>query len=96
MQSAMRGLLLTSLRAGESDHTSLVTPGLFERASSAVELTLPVDPQGPPAPARTERVRGMGLIEATGIYLQFALPPLNAAAGEPANDAAAERAVAGG
>ena len=27
------------------------------------------------APARTERVRGIGLIEATGIYLQFALPP---------------------
>ena len=96
MQSAMRGLLLTSLRPDESDHTSLITPGLFERASSAVELTLPVDPQGPPAPARTERVRGMGLIEATGIYLQFALPPLNAPAADFANEATAQRAVAGG
>jgi hypothetical protein len=38
----------------------------------------------------------MGLIEATGIYLQFALPPLNTGASEPANDVAAERAVAGG
>jgi len=95
MQSAMRGLLLTSLRVDEADHTSLVTPGLFERASSAIELTVPVDPQGPPAPARTERVRGMGLIEATGIYLQFALPPLNAAA-ESASEATAQRAVAGG
>lgn len=95
MQSAMRGLLLTSLRPDESDHTSLVTPGLFERASSAVELTLPVDPQGPPAPARTERVRGMGLIEATGIYLQFALPPLNAATAGSANDLGSALAATG-
>jgi hypothetical protein len=96
MHSSMRGLLLTSLRPDETDHTSLITPGLFERGSSSVELSLPADPQGRPAPARTERVRGMGLIEATGIYLQFALPPLNAPAAEPANDATAQRAVAGG
>jgi hypothetical protein len=38
----------------------------------------------------------MGLIEATGIYLQFALPPLGAPAAEPANDTTAERAVAEG
>jgi len=94
--TSMRGLLLTSLRPEEIDPTSLITPGLFERASAAVELSVPADPNGRPAPARTERVRGMGLIEATGIYLQFALPPMNAAASEPANDAAAERAVAGG
>ena len=96
MHSSMRGLLLTSLRPDETEPTSLITPGLFERVSSAVELSLPADPQGRPAPARTERVRGMGLIEATGIYLQFALPPLSASADEPANDATAERAVAGG
>ena len=78
LHSTMRGLLLTSLRPDEIDPTSLITPGLFERASAAVELSLPADTQGRPAPARTERVRGMGLIEATGIYLQFALPPLNA------------------
>jgi hypothetical protein len=95
-QTSMRGLLLTSLRPEEIDPTSLITPGLFERAAAAVELSVPADPQGRPAPARTERVRGMGLIEATGIYLQFALPPLNTGASEPANDAAAERAVAGG
>ncbi|HKE48580.1 MAG TPA: hypothetical protein VKB52_10995 [Rhodanobacteraceae bacterium] len=94
--ASVRGLLLTSLRADENDHTSLITPGLFERASSAVELALPPDPNGRPMPARTERVRGMGLIEATGIYLKFALPPLNAPAAEPANEATAERAVAGG
>ena len=95
IQSSMRGLLLTSLRPDESDPTSLITPGLFERASSAIELSVPADLQGRPAPARTERVRGMGLIEATGIYLQFALPPFGAA-GEPADEAGAERAVAGG
>src|SRR4029079_16076171 len=92
--TSMRGLLLTSLRREETHPTSLIPPGLFERASSAVELSVPADPQCRPAPARSERVRGMGLIEATGIYLQFALPPLNAGASEPANDAAAERAVA--
>jgi cyclic-di-GMP-binding protein len=92
LQSAMRGLLLTSLRPDETDHTSLITPGLFERASAAVELTLPVDPQGRPAPARTERVRGMGLIEATGIYLQFALPPLQ---GESEDDAPELQAAGG-
>jgi hypothetical protein len=76
LHSTMRGLLLTSLRPDETDPTSLITPGLFERASAAVELSLPAETQGRPAPARSERVRGMGLIEATGIYLQFALPPL--------------------
>lgn len=92
LQSAMRGLLLTSLRTDETDHTSLITPGLFERAAAAVELTLPVDPQGRPAPARTEHVRGMGLIEATGIYLQFALPPSQ---GESSDDAPALEAAGG-
>jgi hypothetical protein len=94
VHSAMRGLLLTSLRADEVDPTSLITPGLFERGSSSVELSLPADPNGRPAAARTERVRGMGLIEATGIYLQFALPPLNAP--ESTSDAASEHAVAEG
>ncbi|HEV7491355.1 MAG TPA: hypothetical protein VGO25_11145 [Rhodanobacteraceae bacterium] len=96
MQSAVRGLLLTSLRPDETGPTSLITPGLFERASSAVEISVPADLQGRPAPARTERVRGMGLIEATGIYLQFALPPMPSADSEPLNDATAQRAVAGG
>ena len=38
----------------------------------------------------------IGLIEATGIYLQFALPPLDGDAAEPMNEAIAQRAVAGG
>jgi len=96
MQSSMRGLLLTSLRPDETDPTSLITPALFERAASMVELSVPADQQGRPAPARTERVRGMGLIEATGIYLQFALPPLDGEAAESMNEATAQRAVAGG
>jgi len=96
IQSPMRGLLLTSLRDDEADYTSLVTPGLFERSSAAVELTIPVDPQGQPAPARNERVRGMGLIEATGIYLQFALPPLQAMDAESANEDTESRVAAGG
>jgi hypothetical protein len=96
MQSSVRGLLLTSLRPDETDPTSLITPGLFERAASVVELSVPADQQGRPAPARTERVRGIGLIEATGIYLQFALPPLDGDAGESVNEATAQRAVAGG
>jgi hypothetical protein len=89
-------LLLTSLRPDETGPTSLITPGLFERASSAVEISVPADLQGRPAPARTERVRGMGLIEATGIYLQFALPPMPAPDAESANDATVQRAAAGG
>ncbi len=95
MQSSMRGLVLTSLRASETDLTSLITPALFERAASMVELSLPADLQGRPAPARTERVRGMGLIEATGIYLQFALPPLDGESAPLANEATAQRVVAG-
>jgi cyclic-di-GMP-binding protein len=89
MQSAVRGLLLTSLRPDETEPTSLITPGLFERASAAVEVSVPADVQGRPAPARTERVRGMGLIEATGIYLQFALPPMQASEAESTHDATA-------
>jgi len=96
LQSSMRGLLLTSLRPDETDPTSLITPALFERAASMVEISVPADLQGRPAPARTERVRGIGLIEATGIYLQFALPPLEGDVAEPMNEASAERAVAGG
>ena len=75
LQPPVRGLLLTSLRPDETDPTSLITPALFERNASMIELSVPADMQGHPAPARTERVRGIGLIEATGIYLQFALPP---------------------
>lgn len=95
MQSSMRGLLLTSLRPDERDPTSLITPALFERAASMVEISVPADLQGRPAPARTERVRGIGLIEATGIYLQFALPPFDGDAAESVNEATAQRAVAG-
>ncbi len=73
----------------ESDPTSLITPALFERAASMVEISVPADLQGRPAPARTERVRGIGLIEATGIYLQFALPPLDGDAAESVNEATA-------
>jgi hypothetical protein len=60
-----------------------------------VEVSVPADLQGRPAPARTERVRGIGLIEATGIYLQFALPPFDGDAAEPAGEATVQRAVAG-
>jgi hypothetical protein len=95
MQSSMRGLLLTSLRLDETDPTSLITPALFERAASMVEISVPADLQGRPAPARTERVRGIGLIEATGIYLQFALPPLEGDVDESANAPTEIRAVAG-
>lgn len=96
MPSAVRGLLLTSLRPDETEPTSLITPGLFERASSAVEISVPADLHGRPAPARTERVRGIGLIEATGIYLRFALPPMNAADAEPEQADAAQHAAAEG
>lgn len=96
MQTSMRGLLLTSLRRDETGPTSLITPALFERAASIVEISMPADLLGRPAPARTEHVRGIGLIEATGIYLQFALPPLDGDAAEPMNEAIAQRAVAGG
>jgi hypothetical protein len=85
--ASIRGLLLTSLRADEAGPTSLITPVLLERASSAVELSIPADPVGRAAPAHTERVRAMGLIESTGIYLQFALPPL-AGATESMDEAA--------
>jgi hypothetical protein len=40
-------------------------------------------------------VRGIGLIEATGIYLQFALPPLEGDVDESANAPTEIRAVAG-
>jgi hypothetical protein len=93
--ASIRGLLLTSLRPDETGPTSLITPGLFERASSSIELSIPADPQGRPAPARTERVRGMGLIETTGIYLRFALPPLSAPA-ESAHENSDVRVAAAG
>lgn len=78
VRSDMRGILLTPLRAEQSAiYSSLVTPGLFERETRAIRLTLPVDPHRWPSSPCVLDVQGAGVMDTAGAYLQFALPPLD-------------------
>ncbi|MEO5561496.1 MAG: hypothetical protein ABIO49_16145 [Dokdonella sp.] len=79
-RAAVRGLLLAPLAAnGSDDFQALVVSTEIERAASDIELTVPADLLGPPRPAHTQAVSGLRVIEATGIYQHFALPPRTAA-----------------
>ncbi|HEY0230323.1 MAG TPA: hypothetical protein VGC55_03640 [Dokdonella sp.] len=82
----LRGVLLAPLsldpRAG---YSGLLTSTEIDRAVTMIELSVPADTQGIPAPASVELVENLELAEATGVYQQFAL----AAAAEPAGTAAA-------
>ncbi|MEO5626764.1 MAG: hypothetical protein ABIQ70_12215 [Dokdonella sp.] len=76
LRAAVRGLLLAPLAAnGNSDYHALVVSTEIERAASDIELTVPADLLGPPRPARIETIAGLRVIEATGVYQHFALPP---------------------
>ena len=87
----LRGLLLAPLsldpRAG---YAALLTSTEIDRATSMVELSLPADTHGVPAPARVELVEGIELAEATGVYQLFVLAsaaaPVEAAAAAAAED----------
>jgi hypothetical protein len=75
-RAAVRGLLLAPLTAnGSDDYHALVVSTEIERAANDIELTVPADLLGPPRPARTEAIAGLRVLEATGIYQHFALPP---------------------
>jgi len=86
--ATLRGVLLAepSLdpRAG---YSALLTSTEIDRTTTMVELSLPTDTQGAPAPARVELVEGIDVVEATGVYQHFALP---GAAGETVEEAAAD------
>jgi len=78
IHSDMRGILLVPMYSQTgSMYSSLLTPGLFEHACAAIELTLPADPHRWPSSACVARVTGAGLMESAGAYLQFALPTLD-------------------
>ena len=71
----MRGLLLAPLNAdGGPDYDTLLVSTEIDRTADELELTVPVDLQGPPMPARSECVAGLRLLEASGICRHFALP----------------------
>ena len=76
--SDMRGVLLTPMRAESSSiYGSLLVPGLFERDPAVIELTVPQDPHRWPSSACMLKVRGAGIMDTAGAYLQFALPQLD-------------------
>ncbi|MEO6688837.1 MAG: hypothetical protein ABIS07_17005 [Dokdonella sp.] len=81
-RAAVRGLLLAPLAAnGSGDYDALVVSTEIDRTTNDIELTVPADLAGPPQLARTETVAGLRVIEATGIYQHFALPPRTDATG---------------
>jgi hypothetical protein len=90
-RTALRGLLLAALDADAGDgYAALVVPTEIERSPGALELSMPADLHGPPAPARIEQVDGLRLLEANGIFRHFALPTSTAdadAADAPADEA---------
>jgi hypothetical protein len=72
-----RGILLSPMQSEESAvYSSLLTPGLFERESDAIQLTLPADAHRWPSSACVVKVIGAGLMESAGAYLRFALPSM--------------------
>src|SRR5690606_6464071 len=72
-----RGILLSPMQSEEcATYSSLLTPGLFERETDAIQLTLPADPHRWPSSACVVRIGGAGLMESAGAYLRFALPPM--------------------
>jgi hypothetical protein len=82
-RALVRGLLLAPLSTDDpGDYQALLVSTEIERSAQGVELSVPADLLGPPRPARTERVEGLRIVEATGIYQHFALPPHAQAATE--------------
>ncbi|MFC4821126.1 hypothetical protein [Dokdonella ginsengisoli] len=74
-RAPVRGLLLASLERGvEAGYDSLVASIELARDATQVELVLPADEQGPPAPPRSVRVDGLDVLEETGLCRRFALP----------------------
>jgi hypothetical protein len=75
-RAPVRGLLLAPLAIDDGgDYQALVVSTEIERTAREVELTVPADLLGPPRSARTESVSGLRVVEATGIYHHFSLPP---------------------
>lgn len=86
---AVRGLLLASLAAApDEEHDLLLVSTEVDRATQAVELTVPADLDGPPAPAHSERVDGLRLLESSGIHHHFILAPRAGTADDPSAAAA--------
>jgi hypothetical protein len=72
-----RGILLSPMQSEEcAIYSSLLTPGLFERETDVIQLTLPADPHRWPSSACVVKVTGAGIMESAGAYLRFALPPM--------------------
>jgi hypothetical protein len=97
-RSDMRGVLLAPMRSEDTlIYGSLLTPGLFEREPALVELTVPADPHRWPSSPCVLRVAGAGLMDTSGAYLLFALPPLDLPDDDIADEAVvqAPRALAG-
>ncbi|MEP7044834.1 MAG: hypothetical protein ABI843_17355 [Dokdonella sp.] len=73
--ATLRGVLLAPLSLDPwAGYSGLLTSTEIDRFTTMVELSLPADTLGVPAPARVELVEGVELVEATGVYQHFALP----------------------
>jgi hypothetical protein len=92
-RSAMRGVLLETLNSDDESvmGSSILTPHLFDREASEIELTRPGDPFGWPAEAVVETLGDVRVSENGGGYLRVAIarPAKTNATGSPpsaAND----------
>jgi hypothetical protein len=73
-RAPVRGLLLASLNPDPGiDYDALLASTEIDRSVREIELTAPADMQGPPMPARSERLDNLRVLEVTGIYQHFAL-----------------------
>ena len=81
IRSMHRGLLLAALDTRSAlDYAALLVPTEVDRASVALELSIPADQYGPPSPARIEQATSLRVIEASGTFQHFAFAPRGVAA----------------
>ena len=90
IRSSLRAIVLTPLALDAMPvYHAVLTSTELERSAVSIELSVPADSHGLPAPPSTQRVDGLVLVEATGIYQHFALPRAEAAPDEADVEAAA-------
>lgn len=74
-RAALRGVLLAPLQGGvAAGYGALLASTEFAGEAEEFELLRPEDEQGPPEPARVERMAGLAMVEDTGVCRRFALP----------------------
>lgn len=74
-RAPIRALLLAPMHGGvEAGYDALVASIELARDAADVDLILPADEQGMPAPPRSVRLGRLEVLEDTGTYRRFALP----------------------